>query len=85
VSASVEQIPPEVASCETCRFGRVMWRKGDDYTYFSEGHYEHRPGKRASTHIICRRRPPVIVHECGPMQPGVTPDDWCGEHEARGQ
>jgi hypothetical protein len=69
------------ATCESCRFARVMWREGDPYTYFSESHYENREGKRSSTHIICRRRPPVMVPEWGWSQPGMSTDDWCGEHE----
>ncbi len=70
-------------SCESCRFGDVVWRSGDKFSYFSDIDYAEKQGERSATHILCRRRPPVIVPEWGPSFPGVSDTDWCGEHEMR--
>jgi hypothetical protein len=73
-------------ACENCRFGNVIWRKGDTYEYVPETFYptgdiEPRQSTRHATHIICRRHPPVSTPE-GFYQPGMGDDDWCGEYEA---
>ncbi len=77
------------ASCETCRFGHVLWRKGDKYTYFSESRYSEVEGERYSTSIECRRyapRGPVIntTDAIGyDAFPSVSADAWCGEYDQR--
>lgn len=72
--------------CETCRFSKLLWRKGDPYTAFNE--YDSREVKRFSTAFSCRRyapRGPVIWPENGKdfeTFPTVGEDDWCGEYQS---
>lgn len=73
-------VDPVQESCETCRFAKIVWREGDAVAPSET--FDGLPGTRHATHIVCRRRPPIMVPEWGWSQPGMTVGDWCGEHQA---
>jgi len=73
-----------MATCETCRFAKINWRKGDEY---DNPVFGRAVGKsiRSSTSVQCRKNPPRTI-AFGPDRndgwPWVSGDDWCGEYLA---
>ena len=77
-------------TCETCRFGHTLWRKGDKFTAYSDHSYENREHERLETRIECRKyapRGPVAWHtdtvEVAIFPPMNGETDWCGEHQPK--
>ena len=71
-------------TCETCRFAKINWLKGDKY--MSNSGYGYSPpveAERVATSIQCRRHAPVFsVHDNrGDGWPWVSGEDWCGEYQ----
>lgn len=70
-----------MATCETCRFAKINWRKGDEYD-----NYALEAGKliRPATSVQCRKNPPLMspTSDRGDGWPWVSGDDWCGEYLA---
>ena len=77
-----------MASCETCKFAQLLWREGDEYTYYS-GQAELNTAKRAQTNLECRRYAPrgmISVPENAYSVDHfavVKADDWCGEYQPK--
>ena len=76
-----------VATCATCRFSHVQWRKGDEYTFTDTYHYKTSVANRVSSHFECRRyapRGPTIWLDSAQVYeafPTTSDGDWCGEHQ----
>lgn len=73
------------ATCETCRFSEVLWRKNDFYIhkdYLGERRYQ-----RSSTNVECRRHAPNFSQHPDIFNgwPNAQGDDWCGEHQPKEQ
>jgi hypothetical protein len=72
-----------MATCETCRFSHIRWRKGDPY----EGY--HGPRVRDTTSVECRRYAPsgpvVTTEATNAVEnfPWLDGSDWCGEHQPK--
>lgn len=70
-------------TCETCRYGHFVWRKGDEYTQAIE-YSAPSQQKRSHDFVQCRMKPPTVVGDyqngIDSIWPSVQPTDWCGEH-----
>jgi hypothetical protein len=65
-------------SCETCRFGEVVFRKGEPFQH----EWSDKISPREHSHILCRKNPPVFVLDQGCHFPPVNELDWCGRYQA---
>jgi len=77
------------ATCQTCRFAHINWRKGDRFeTWVGDvwkGQVEEH--ERPTTSVQCRRHAPskaIRENECDGW-PWAEGTDWCGEHQPKEQ
>ena len=77
-----------MATCETCRFGHIVWLEGDEYYPYHGGYYStapETPHKRHYTASECRRHPPRMASVDGQQDgwPMVNAQSWCGDHQPK--
>lgn len=70
-------------TCETCRFAKINWRKGDKYQRVQgvfEPVYE---AEHLETSVQCRRHSPRMasIENQQDGWPWVSGADWCGEYQ----
>ncbi len=74
----------EPERCETCRFWKLVYAKGEPYKQAVTDSYsvEYHEATRTADFSQCRRSPPVLCADWGSGWPAVERDDWCGEYRS---